>query len=379
MEEEELYAQARAFHLRALALDSIADYTRAILLYNEAIQRNPAEVAYYGCRGDACTERARLALRNNPQQVHEEDWKRIVCGLGLLMYRADYRQAIADFTRVLEAEPERVPTLYLRGECYRAMGKFDQAIADFMRGIELAPERDDCYFGHAMTHLTAFCGWAQSDLRQAQADFSRAIALNPDILSYKTYAGMVEEGIDLLNMSSRTDLEDHEKGRGRTIIDRLIDLQIPPEGRPGEYYAIDGESLYHRETCWRLGGRRKVRLRLALAHKFYDPCRDCLKDRWRARSKGTTGRRTTGQAPNADCFVVTAVFGTPDDQTVRTLRIFRESVLRRSRTGRRAIAVYNAAGPRAARLVWKYPSLRRVLAPCLHALAQWLAGRRQIS
>ena len=50
-----------------------------------------------------------------------------------------YDEALADFTRAIELDPEDAWTIASRGETYRLMGRYDEALADFTRAIELDP------------------------------------------------------------------------------------------------------------------------------------------------------------------------------------------------------------------------------------------------
>jgi tetratricopeptide (TPR) repeat protein len=85
-----------------------------------------------------------------------------------------YVEAIEEFSRVLELEPQNTWSLGMRGECYRMLSRYDEAIADFSRSLELSPDsawdlahRGECYR-------------AKEDYANAIADLNRAIELNPE-------------------------------------------------------------------------------------------------------------------------------------------------------------------------------------------------------
>ena len=71
-------------------------------------------------------------------------------------------------------------------------------------------------------------------------------------------------------------------------------------------------------------------------------------------------RQNGGYTPSGgSCFVATACFGDPDHPTVVTLRGFRDAVLTRFAPGRRFIAWYYSHGPGLARLLDRFPALKR--------------------
>ena len=54
-----------------------------------------------------------------------------------------YDEALADYSRAIELDPEEAWVIASRGETYRAMGRYDQALADYDRAIELDPAEDE--------------------------------------------------------------------------------------------------------------------------------------------------------------------------------------------------------------------------------------------
>lgn len=86
----------------------------------------------------------------------------------------------------------------------------------------------------------------------------------------------------------------------------------------------------------------------------------------------------TSEPQPSRCFVATVVFG--ESPETRTLREFRDTVLRRHWTGRAAIAVYYAVGPAIASFLAagrrRQAIVRAILAPLVRKVAKDLAGRR---
>jgi tetratricopeptide (TPR) repeat protein len=54
-----------------------------------------------------------------------------------------YDQALADYDRAIELDPDLDWVIADRGDTFRAMGRYDEALADFNRAIELDPGDDD--------------------------------------------------------------------------------------------------------------------------------------------------------------------------------------------------------------------------------------------
>ena len=72
-----------------------------------------------------------------------------------------YDEALADFNRAIELDPEDAWALAGRGETYWAMGRYDQALADYDRAIELDPAEDE--FAAARTAICLLTGRSDTD------------------------------------------------------------------------------------------------------------------------------------------------------------------------------------------------------------------------
>jgi tetratricopeptide (TPR) repeat protein len=63
------------------------------------------------------------------------------------------KQAIADFTRVLELEPGHRSALVMRGEAYRTVGNEEAAIADYSRALFIDPADVEAYIVRGRSNL----------------------------------------------------------------------------------------------------------------------------------------------------------------------------------------------------------------------------------
>jgi tetratricopeptide (TPR) repeat protein len=109
-------------------------------------------------------------------------------------------QALADFNRALERNPEDASALAGRGETYWAMKRYDQALADLNRALELNPEDASALARRGETYQAMGCH------EEALADFNRALELKPDhtwvlLWRFRTYEAMerYEEALADLN------------------------------------------------------------------------------------------------------------------------------------------------------------------------------------
>ena len=122
----------------------------AILYYNEVISLDPnvflAEPAY-AYRGDA------------------------------YVGKGDFDTAIADYSKVIELNPEDVDTYQARGLAYVEKSDFDPAIADFSKAIELNPEDVGAYADRGVAWLH------QQEWEKARADLTTAKEKGFDIVA----------------------------------------------------------------------------------------------------------------------------------------------------------------------------------------------------
>lgn len=74
------------------------------------------------------------------------------------------RDAIADFDRLIEMDPDNARAYHLRGLAYEKKGDLDRALGDFNRSIDHNPEYGAAYFSRATLHNK------MGDTEQATAD-----------------------------------------------------------------------------------------------------------------------------------------------------------------------------------------------------------------
>jgi len=90
---------------------------------------------------------------------------------------------------------------------------------------------------------------------------------------------------------------------------------------------------------------------------------------WREIREGkrTAADPDEGQEKDGQCFVVTAVYGTPLAQEVNTMRIFRDEFLLRYQAGKLFVSTYYRVSPALAQFISNHRPLRSFLRKVLLA------------
>jgi tetratricopeptide (TPR) repeat protein len=86
----------------------------------------------------------------------------------------NYQQAIKDFNKAIELEPDDAYAYNHRGSTYSDLGNYQQAIKDFNKAIELKPDYSYAYNNRGIAYA------ALGNYQQAIKDFNKAIELKPD-------------------------------------------------------------------------------------------------------------------------------------------------------------------------------------------------------
>ena len=135
-------------------------------------------------------------------------------------------EAIADHTRAIEIDPEYKWALIERGRVHAAVGRNDEAIADHTRAIQIDPEWDLAFAGRAKVHAAA----GRDD--EAIADYTRAIEIDPE------YDSAFGERAKVHAAAARYD---------EAIADHTRAIEIDPDD--GWTYCEVGLCLYRQNKC----------------------------------------------------------------------------------------------------------------------------------
>jgi protein O-mannosyl-transferase len=85
-----------------------------------------------------------------------------------------FDQAIPDFNKTIELNPNYVQAYINRGDIYIYSNKFEEALADFNKAIQLRPDFELGYYNRGVVFYT------QKKYKEALTDYNKAIALKPD-------------------------------------------------------------------------------------------------------------------------------------------------------------------------------------------------------
>lgn len=86
----------------------------------------------------------------------------------------ELEQAIIDFDRAIELDPEYARAYASRGSAYRKLEKYEQAMGDYNRALEINPNYAWAYYGRAEVHRL------QKEYVQAISDLNRALEVIPN-------------------------------------------------------------------------------------------------------------------------------------------------------------------------------------------------------
>jgi tetratricopeptide (TPR) repeat protein len=135
-----------------VALNSLADYRRLKLAYNET-----EEPLYYKIRAH-------------------------------IFYRQKkYEEAISDLVQYTKLEPENLEGLELLGICYYRIGKFESGLQYFNRLIRLDEDNGKWYLYRGIYF------YKKQDLNDAEGQFRFALDLDPSLFTAHYYLGKIYE------------------------------------------------------------------------------------------------------------------------------------------------------------------------------------------
>ncbi|MHB1425057.1 MAG: tetratricopeptide repeat protein [Gemmataceae bacterium] len=203
---------------RGLVYAQKNDYDRSLADHNEALRLNPRDPELFFNRGNTHLfkgDRVRaLADYNEAARLDPDNpWAHGTCGK-LHALLGDYARAVAEFTRALQLNADNLFALIDRAAAYSAMKQHEQAIADYSAALELEPNAA-LHNERGLEHV------ALGALGAAVADFTEAIALDPDFASSF-----------LLRGNAHADMGDFDKA----LADFAESIRLDPDSAPGYFH-----------------------------------------------------------------------------------------------------------------------------------------------
>jgi tetratricopeptide (TPR) repeat protein len=181
---------AHIYNSRGALSASMGRLEQALANYNRAVELNPDSAEVYNNRGIA----HRLMGQSN--------------------------EALADYDRAIELNPNFAEAFNNRGTAYGALKQFDRAVSDYNHALELNPNFAQAYYNRGIMHDKSGL------LKDAISDYDSAIALKPNFIeaysnrgvSYAMSGKQKAAGKDLLKVVK---LSPDSKAHVKTIADRL--------------------------------------------------------------------------------------------------------------------------------------------------------------
>ena len=154
------------------------DFDRAIVNYNQVMQRNPDDakahakqgLAYYN-KGeyDRAIEYYNKAIQLKPDLAEAYNNRGVA-----YRNKGDFDRAIKDYNKVIQLKPDLAEAYNNRGAAYRNKDDFDRAIKDCNRAIQLKPNYAEAYSNRGDAYRN------KGDFDRAIEDYNKALKLKPD-------------------------------------------------------------------------------------------------------------------------------------------------------------------------------------------------------
>jgi len=182
---------------RAIIAGMVGNDEKAITLRTKQIEKNPNDASGYFWRG------------------------------GLYYQTEQYHLAIDDFTMAIQLEDKGIDEEYdFRAASYMALGEYELAILDYTEAINLRP-----YWYYFSGRGSAY--HEKGDFYQAQADFNRAIEINPQRpYPYSdradTYISIGETSLAIADLHKAIELSDPKVDQEliQSVRERLAQLGV---------------------------------------------------------------------------------------------------------------------------------------------------------
>jgi tetratricopeptide (TPR) repeat protein len=175
---------------RGHAYFSIKDFDRAINDYNTALRIYPNLVsALYG-RGYAYAYKGEWELARADMENHHKIFIRVnfihdIFGRGAYDRRGEYDKIIADYSAMLNIQPDDINVLNSRGEAYIFKGEYDKAIADLNIALGMKPD-----FVNALITRSAMY-FLKDEYDPAITDLNAVLNIEPDNIYALSGRGIV--------------------------------------------------------------------------------------------------------------------------------------------------------------------------------------------
>ena len=201
-----------------LSRERTKDFHDLLTLWNNTIAKNPECWIAYNNRPDLYLQpgtpadwRAAVADYSRAIAIKNDYWEALGHRGEMYNRLGQYEQALRDLDRALELRPDFADNFKRRAQSYHNLGRFHEAVADYDRAIAEFPNQPAYLNDRGLSHLQLH------DWDEALADFDHAIELKPDFAAAYYNRGLTHQM--RYNMDSRYGVE-----RALGDYDRAIDL-----------------------------------------------------------------------------------------------------------------------------------------------------------
>jgi tetratricopeptide (TPR) repeat protein len=146
-------------------------------LWGDIMRKSPQKMRSYNNRGNAFLNQGNLdeaisdysrTLEINPNSALAYNGRGDV-----YLNQGNLDQAISDYSQAIEIDPKFTEAYYNRGTAYMKQGNLEQAVEDFNKALEVNPNYAKAYYNRGTLYLR------QGNLNQAMSDYNRAIEIDP--------------------------------------------------------------------------------------------------------------------------------------------------------------------------------------------------------
>ena len=127
-----------------------------------------------------------------------------------------YDDALSDFDRAIELEPQDAFTLASRGETYRRIERYDDALRDLNRAIELNSEADWAFYSVALVYR------ALDQKADMSTNINKAIHL-----AEQSYEANPQDWSSAVSLALYS-LVAGETGSAKQLYEKVLSVQAPP-------------------------------------------------------------------------------------------------------------------------------------------------------
>jgi RNA polymerase sigma factor (sigma-70 family) len=138
----------------------------------QGVQPSQLEKEFSADSPTAMQEEQGSPAASDPGDTGTQDARAYLRRGRVFLSRGVYDEAIAEFNRALQLNPQAAPAYFSRGRAYKLKGNYEQAAADYTQAIQLNPAAVAAYVNRGQIYNT------EGDFDRAIADFNQAIRLD---------------------------------------------------------------------------------------------------------------------------------------------------------------------------------------------------------